>query len=160
VRPIFAKLALLPAVVALAAAPVVVYAAGPQHSTEAAIKAENARWADAFKQGDYQAIGRLYSDDGTLLQPGGDRVVGPSAIANYFTQGFAGKAPDTVTFSDYEFYGNDQVVTEVSSSTIRSQDGELKSRGKQTLIFLKPGVACKINRDIWNDDGPLKPGDR
>ncbi|WP_438391759.1 YybH family protein [Caballeronia sp. DA-9] len=159
-RPILAKLALLPAVVALAAATVVVYAAGPQHSTEAAIKAENARWADAFKQGDYQAIGRLYTDDGTLLQPGGDRVVGPAAIANYFTKGYAGKTPDTVTFSDFEFYGNDQVVTEVSNSTIRSQDGELKSRGKQTLIFLKQGGAWKLHRDIWNDNGPLKPRDR
>ncbi|QWA10747.1 SgcJ/EcaC family oxidoreductase [Sodalis ligni] len=158
--PIFTKPALLPAVVALAFASAAVYAADPPHSTVAAIKAENARWADAFKQGDYQAIGRLYTDDGTLLQPGDDRVVGPAAIAKYFTAGYAGKAPDTVTFSDAEFYGNDEAVTEVSNSTIRGHDGKLKSRGKQALIFLKQGGVWKLHRDIWNDNGPLKPGDR
>jgi uncharacterized protein (TIGR02246 family) len=159
-RPIFAKLVLLPAVVALAAASFAVYAAGPQPATEAAIKAENARWADAFKQGDYPAIGRLYTADGTLLQPGGDRVIGPAAIVNYFTEGYAGKTPSTVTFSDFEFYGNDEVVTEVSNSTVRDHDGKLKFRGKQILLFLKQGGAWKLHRDMWNDDGPLKPTDR
>ena len=136
------------------------FADGPQHSVETAIKAENARWADAFKRGDYQAIGRLYTADGTLLQPGGKRITGAAAISKYFTDGYAGKAPDTVTFSNFEFYGNDDVVTEVSDSIVRDHDGTLKSRGKQILVFLKQGKSWKLHRDIWNDDGPLKPGDR
>ncbi|NYE28596.1 uncharacterized protein (TIGR02246 family) [Rhodanobacter sp. K2T2] len=134
-------------------------ASNPSPQTEAAIRAQNALWSESFKQGDYQAIGRLYTKDGTLLQAGGDRVVGPAAIVNYFTKGAEGKAPATVTFSDYEFYGNEKVVAEVSDYTIRSHDGKLTSRGKQMLIFLKQGGAWKLHRDIWNDNGPLKPGD-
>jgi uncharacterized protein (TIGR02246 family) len=159
-RPISTRMALFSAAAALAVTSLPAHAAGPQRSTVAAIKAENARWADAFKRGDYHAIGRLYTEDGTLLQPGGGRVTGRAAIAEYFAKGYAGKKPDTVTFGNYEFYGNEQVVTEVSSSTIRNHAGRLTSRGKQTLIFLKQGGAWKLHRDIWNDDGPLTSGDR
>ncbi|XYK64826.1 SgcJ/EcaC family oxidoreductase [Serratia nematodiphila] len=156
----FTKSALFAAAVTVAIVPTVVYAASPNQSTETAIRAENDRWANAFKRGDYRAIGHLYTEDGTLLQPGGERVTGAAAISKYFTEGYTGKAPDTVTFSNFEFYGNDKVVTEVSDSIIRDHDGNLKSRGKQILIFLKQGDSWKLHRDIWNDDGPLKPGDR
>ncbi|MFS2161037.1 SgcJ/EcaC family oxidoreductase [Pseudomonas sp. Pseusp122] len=159
-RSIFSKLMLIPAVAALAATSFSAWAAGPQPSTEAAIKSENARWAEAFKQGDYQAIGRLYTRDGALLQPGGERVTGPDAIASYFAEGYAGKTPDTVSFSEFEFYGNDEVVTEVSNASIRSRDGKLKVRAKQMLIFVKQDGVWKLHRDMWNDNSALKPTDR
>lgn len=159
-RPIFARLALLPVVITLTAVSAPAYAEGPQLSTQAAIKAENDRFADAFKRGDYQAIGNLYTEDGTLLQPGGERIRGQAAIANYFTKGYAGKPPATVTFSNFEFYGNDDVVTEVSDATVRSHDGKVEYLGKQTLIFLKQGGAWKLHRDMWNDNAPLKPDER
>ncbi|CAB3770940.1 nuclear transport factor 2 [Burkholderia sp. MSh2] len=122
---------------------------------EAAIKAENARWADAFARGDYEAIGRLYTRDGALLPPGGDKVTGGSAIAAYFTKGYAGSRPDTVSFSQYEFYGDDRAVTEVSDAEIRDHDGKLKLRAKQTLVFLKQDGVWKLHRDIWNDYPPV-----
>ncbi|WP_396331410.1 YybH family protein [Burkholderia anthina] len=137
------------------AAPAV--AGSSQHPPGAAIKAENARWADAFARGDYEAIGRLYTNDGTLLPPGGDKITGSRAITEYFTKGYAGSKPATVSFSNFEFYGNDRVVTEISDAEIRDHDGKLQYRGKQTLVFLKQGGAWKLHRDMWNDDGPLKP---
>ena len=127
-----------------------------QPPPEAAIKAENARWADAFGRGDYEAIGRLYTNDGTLLPPGGDKVTGSSAIASYFTNGYAGSKPDVVSFSHEEFYGNDRVVTEVSDAEVRDHGGKLKFRGKQILVFLKQGGVWKLHRDIWNGYGPRK----
>ncbi|MFJ2995488.1 YybH family protein [Pandoraea sp. NPDC087047] len=126
----------------------------PQPQVEAAIKAENARWAQAYARGDYEAVGRLYTKDGTLLQPGGERITGASAITAYFAKASAGSAPDTVSFSNYEFYGNDQVVTEVSDAEIHDPTGKLKYRGKQILIFLKQGGAWKLHRDMWNDSAP------
>lgn len=68
-------------------------AGGSPRSPEAAIKAENARWADAFARGDYEAIGRLYTRDGTLLPPGGDKIKGSSAIVGYFTKGMPDQNP-------------------------------------------------------------------
>ncbi|CAN0627397.1 exported protein of unknown function [Burkholderia multivorans] len=62
-------------------------AGGPPPQTEAAIKAENARWADAFARGDYEAIGRLYTNDGALLPPGGDRVTGGQRDCGVLRQG-------------------------------------------------------------------------
>ncbi|RQU80104.1 DUF4440 domain-containing protein [Burkholderia cenocepacia] len=131
-------------------------AGGAQRLPEAAIKAENARWADAFARGDYDAIGRLYTDDGTLLPPGGDKVTGHRAITDYFINGYAGSKPGTVSFSNYEFYGNDRVVTEVSDAEVRDHDGKLKVRAKQTLIFLKQGGTWKLHRDMWNAYPPVK----
>ena len=131
-------------------------AAGPQRPPEAAIKAENARWADAFARGDYDAIGRLYTDDGALLPPGGDKVTGRRAITEYFTNGYAGSKPGTVSFSHYEFYGNERVVTEVSDAEVRDGDGKLKVRAKQTLVFLKQGGVWKLHRDMWNAYPPVK----
>ncbi|ALK34929.1 YybH family protein [Burkholderia plantarii] len=136
------------------AAPAVAGAPGPQ--TEAAIKAENARWSDAFARGDYAAIGRLYTRDGALLPPGGERIVGGAAIAEHFATSYAGSKPDTVSFSHYEFYGNDQTVAEVSDADVRDPAGELKYRGKQILVFVKQDGAWKLHRDIWNDYPPRK----
>jgi ketosteroid isomerase-like protein len=129
-------------------------ASGAQRLPEAAIKAENARWAEAFGRGDYDAIGRLYTEDGALLPPGGDRVTGPGAIVEYFAKGYAGSKPHTVSFSNYEFYGNDRMVTEVSDADIHDPSGKLTFRGKQTLIFLKQGNTWKLHRDIWNSYAP------
>ncbi|WP_175869911.1 nuclear transport factor 2 family protein [Burkholderia sp. BCC0397] len=131
-------------------------AGGTQRPPEAAIKAENVRWADAFARGDYDAIGRLYTDDGTLLPPGGDKVTGHRAITEYLVKGYAGSKPGTVAFSNYEFYGNDRVVTEVSDAEVRDHDGKLTVRAKQTLIFLKQGGMWKLHRDMWNAYPPVK----
>ncbi|KVD39129.1 DUF4440 domain-containing protein [Burkholderia sp. ABCPW 11] len=131
-------------------------AGGAQRPPEAAIKAENTRWADAFARGDYDAISRLYTDDGTLLPPGGDKVTGRRAIAEYFTNGYAGSKPGTVSFSNDEFYGDDRVVTEVSDVEVRDGEGKLKIRAKQTLVFLKQGGTWKLHRDMWNAYPPVK----
>ncbi|MFM0649628.1 nuclear transport factor 2 family protein [Paraburkholderia bryophila] len=135
-------------------------AGAPQPQAEAAIKAENVRWADAFARGDYEAIGRLYTNDGALLPPGGDRVTGGSTIAAYFAKGYAGEKPGTVSFSNYEFYGNDRSVTEVSDAEIRDHHGKLIYRGKQILLFLKEDGAWKLHRDMWNDYATQKSDSR
>ena len=129
---------------------------GSQRPPEAAIKAENARWADAFARGDYEAIGRLYTDDGTLLPPGGDKVTGSRAITEYFAKGYAGSKPGTVSFSHDEFYGDDRTVTEVSDAEVRDHDGKLRIRAKQILVFVKQAGVWKLHRDMWNDYGPVR----
>jgi ketosteroid isomerase-like protein len=117
-----------------------------------AIKAENAKWAAAFKRGDYKAIGMLYTAGGALLPQGEPRVIGGAAIEHYFAQAHAGKKPDSVSFSDYEFYGDSRTVTEVTNVAVHGPDGKLKLRGKQMLLFVKQGDAWKLHRDIWNAD--------
>jgi len=118
---------------------------------EAAIKAENARFAQAYGQGNYVAIGRLYTKDGALLPPGGGKIIGATAITEYFSKQHVGSRPDTVSFANYEFYGDDKTVTEVSDAEIHDSDGNLKYSGKQILIFLKQDGVWKLHRDMWND---------
>lgn len=120
----------------LLAAPMLAFASGSQNPPEAEIKAENARWAEE------------------------NRVVGQAAIAAYFTQKSGKSAPRTVSFSNYEFYGDDRMVTEISDTEIRDSSGKLVSRGKQTLIFLKQGGSWKLHRDIWNGNPSLNSGEQ
>jgi len=127
---------------------------GPTHQTETAIKAENARWADAFRRGDYVAIGHLYTKNGALLPPGGDRVTGSTAITAYFAKAYAKSQPGSVSFSNYEFYGDDQAMTEVSDAEVRDHSGKLQIHAKQTLIFLKQGGVWKLHRDMWSSYAP------
>lgn len=124
----------------------------PDAPAATAILAENAKWAAAYTEGDFTAIGGLYTDDGTLLPPGGKRVAGRDAITRYFQQEYAGRQTGTIRFSDYEFYGNDREITEVANLEIYGPVGNLKSRGKQVLIFLKQGDQWRLHRDIWNSD--------
>jgi len=130
------------------------FASGPNPQTEAAIKAENARWAEAYGRADYEAIGHLYTADGTLLPPGADNVTGGHAITEYLTKAYAGAPPGTVSFSNYQFYGDDQAVTEVSDAEVRDHDGIVTFRGKQILIFLKQGKTWKLHRDMWSGYAP------
>ncbi|WP_019937835.1 DUF4440 domain-containing protein [Bordetella sp. FB-8] len=127
---------------------------GPTRQTEAAIKAQNARWANAFGRGDYAAIGHLYTKNGALLPPGGDRVTGRAAITAYFAKAYAGSRPGSVSFSNDEFYGDNQAVTEVSDADVRDHDGKLQIHAKQTLIFLKQGGVWKLHRDMWSSYAP------
>nr|WKF60131.1 hypothetical protein HUO10_004643 [Paraburkholderia busanensis] len=121
-----------------------------QHSFEVAIKAENTRWAEAFGRGDYKAIGRLYTEDGALLPPGGERIIGANAITEYFTKGHTETTPDILSFSNEEFYGDGKAMTEVSDAEIRDQRGNVKFRGKQILIFVMQGGVWKLHRDMWS----------
>ncbi len=123
------KIAQLTAAALALAASSFANAASVQPAIQEAIKAENVRWADAYKKGDFDAIGRLYTHDGALLQPNGERIIGPAAIVKYF-KGSVGKEPNTVSFSDYEFYGDNETVTEVSDAVVRDHSGVIHSSSK------------------------------
>lgn len=144
---------------ALLSIPIAATAGTSPSASEAKIRAENARWAEAYAQGDYATIGKLYTDDGMLLPPGETRVVGPAAIAAYFADKARKSGPKTITFSNYEFYGDGRMVTEISDTEIRDQEGNLISRGKQILIFVKKGATWKLHRDIWNASPLNAPSD-
>ncbi len=121
---------------------------------EAAIRAENARWAEAYARGDAAAIGARYTDDAELLPPGEARVRGRAAITAYFGRRGPGASPRTIRFVDAECFGDGATVTEISDTEIRDGDGSLVGRGRQMLVFVRQGTAWKLHRDIWNAAPP------
>lgn len=124
---------------------------------EAALRAENARWAEASARHDFAALGALYTLNGELLPPDEHRVVGRAAIANYFEQWASATAPHTITFSRETFYGNAQEVTEISDSALWDEHGKCMARGKQILIFLKQNGHWLIHSDMWNSSPLASP---
>lgn len=144
----------------LLAAPPAARADGLQDPPDAAIRAENARWAEAYARGDYAAIGALYTADGALLPPGEDRVAGRAAIAAYFAKRGEPGAARTIRFSQVEIYGDARTATEISDTEIRDASGKRIARGKQTLVFLKQDGRWQLHRDMWNADAPRDAEDR
>jgi uncharacterized protein (TIGR02246 family) len=133
---------------------------GTQKNDDAAIEAVTERWALAYAKGDLEAISQMYTEDAKLLPEGSGAVVGRAAILKYFEKNLRPTLPATLSFSHYEIYGNGQVATSVSELEIRDPDGRLKTRGKQIIVLLNQGGQWKIHRDIWTNNGPIKPGDR
>ncbi|WP_414441997.1 YybH family protein [Burkholderia sp. 22PA0106] len=74
---------------------------------------ERALGREAYARGDHAALGALYTDDGTLLPPGEDRVMGRAAIVAYFTKHAQPGAAHTIRFSHAEVYGDGRMATEL-----------------------------------------------
>ncbi len=117
------------------------------HPDAAAISAAAASWADAYNRGDLEAVLDLYTPDAQLLPEGSEPVVGRAAILDFFRKMQQSQPPQTVHFSQFEFYGGNAQVTEYSVVEIRDAAGKLMSRGKQVLIRLKQDGQWKIHRE-------------
>ncbi len=134
------------------------FGADMQNHTDAeTLKTAAATWAAAYNRGDVDAIVAMYTDDAQLLPEGSEAIVGHEAIRAFFKKLMGAQPPDNVQFSRFEFYGVEPAVTERSDVEIRDHNGKLKVRAKQVLIRVKQNGQWKIHRDIWTNDGGVKP---
>lgn len=153
------------AIVPVAVGALVAYASpasarDPQHPQAAQIMAANQQWLDAYGRDDMAALAQLYTEDARLLPEGSAAVIGRPDIVAYLAKLKAGGPATTLSFNNYEFYGDDLVVTEITDTEVRDATGKLKSRGKQILVFVKQAGEWKLHRDMWTRNGPLKADDR
>jgi uncharacterized protein (TIGR02246 family) len=126
------------------------------HPDTQAIEAAAARFAEAFGRDDFDALLALYTPNARLLVDGGEPVDGLAAIREFFVRWKAANGAQTIRFSQFEFYGEDPVVTEVSQMEIRdAASGQLQARGKQILVRVKQDGQWRIHRDIWNGNGAV-----
>lgn len=131
--------------------------AAPSAADEAAIKKENQRWADAWNRNDIPGVVDLYTDDARLLPDEQGPVAGHAAIAQYLQKIKDASASDTISFANFEFYGDGQSMAEYGEFEFRAKDGAVKARGKQVLIYVKKGGQWKLHRDIWTSSTPSSP---
>lgn len=117
----------------------------------------NEGWVQAVAQGDTAAIVNLYAEDGRLMPPGQESVVGHEALRN----AWAGliSMTDTLTFSSDVLEVSPSAAMAYDIGTYRlvrtTPEGEqARDRGKYVVVWEKVGGEWKVAADIFNSSQP------
>jgi uncharacterized protein (TIGR02246 family) len=133
--------------------------AGLSAKDEAAIRAIDAAWSQAFATGDGNALAAVYTADATVL-PSNEPIQKGEAVKKYFvgfTEGYSG----TFEFTPTAVEGRGDLAYTVG--TYRATLTEKKAGAKPfpteegkyiTVVKKQPDGSWKIAYDIWNLNAP------
>lgn len=119
------------------------------HTITEQIDQRNTAFEAAFAAGDGAAIGAMYTDDGTILPPGGAAITGPEAIGKFW-QGVIDSGVARVELMTDEVEKAGDLAIEVSNFEMYAADGSVAASGKYVVVWKRDGNAWKLHRDIWN----------
>ncbi len=115
----------------------------------AGIDETNARFMQAFNQGDAAAATALYTEDAILLPPGQDMVIGLQAIQEFLAAYIETNALSglVLTSSDVQVRGN----LAVGVGTVQSK--AMQYEGKYLVVWKKQEEGSwKLYRDMWSSN--------
>lgn len=114
-----------------------------------AIEKANATFMETFGRGDAAGMAGLYTAEGELLPPGGDRVSGHGGIEAFWSavmdMGIASARLETVELDD-----QGKTAIEVGRYTLGTADGSVADEGKYLVVWKNESGGWKLHRDIWN----------
>jgi uncharacterized protein (TIGR02246 family) len=116
-----------------------------------------ARWTEAVKAKNADAIVSMYADDATVLPEEKDAVSGKSAIRAFYIDWFAGrvKLVDQKFESINSVQEGDLLIDSTKYSGVLVKDGkEIPITGKRLVVWKREFQAWKILRDTWNNSVP------
>jgi uncharacterized protein (TIGR02246 family) len=118
-----------------------------------AIRAADDQFVAAFNRGDAAGVAALYTEQGQLLPPNADFVIGREAI-QAFWQGAMdmGIASAKIEILEVEEHGDTAI--EVSTFALYAQGGQELDAGKFIVIWKRVGGEWKLHRDIFNSSKP------
>jgi uncharacterized protein (TIGR02246 family) len=118
-----------------------------------AIRAADDQFVAAFNRGDAAGVAALYTEQGQLLPPNADFVIGREAI-QAFWQGAMdmGIASAKIEILKVEEHGDTAI--EVSTFALYAQGGQELDAGKFIVIWKRVGGEWKLHRDIFNSSKP------
>ncbi|MFQ5549449.1 MAG: DUF4440 domain-containing protein [Woeseia sp.] len=124
----------------------------PQTDLEG-LKAMRDVWQSAFDARDSAALAAIYAEDGALMPPNSDTLIGRAAIeafwADFQASGIGGEIKDT------EAYAHGDVGYKVGTYTISDADGATVDEGKYVEIWRYIDGTWQMHRDIFNSNLPL-----
>jgi uncharacterized protein (TIGR02246 family) len=127
------------------------YADGDDVSKE--IEAANAMFRSAFEERDDAKITALYTNDGMLLPPNSDFVVGRANIRTFWKAAMdEGIVSVRLRTAETELL-NDTVL-ERGEYTLMNAAGMQVDKGKYLVVWKRRGMAWLIHRDCWNSSQP------
>jgi len=114
-----------------------------------AIHTANSDFMSVFRRADPEGMAALYTDDGTLLPPGGDAIQGRDGIAAFWRSvmdmGIASAELETVELDEQ---GNTAI--EVGRYRLGTAEGKTADQGKYLVVWKRADGAWKLHRDVWN----------
>jgi uncharacterized protein (TIGR02246 family) len=118
-----------------------------------AISTAVAKFVGAFNSGDAAAVAAFYTEQGQLLPPNADFMVGKEAI-QAFWQGAMDMGIASCRLEIREVEQHDDVAIEVGTYTLNAQDGTELDAGKYIVIWKRVEGEWKLHRDIFNSSKP------
>jgi uncharacterized protein (TIGR02246 family) len=118
-----------------------------------AIAAAGEAFTSAYNGGDAAGMAALYTEEGQLLPPNADFMIGREAI-QAFWQGVmdAGIASIKIELLEVDDHGDTAI--EVSKYALHAQDGTELDAGKFIVIWKRVEGEWKLHRDIFNSSKP------
>ncbi len=124
----------------------------PQTDLEG-LKAMQDVWQSAFDARDSAALAAIYAEDGALMPPNSDTVIGRAAIeafwADFQASGIGAEIKDTEVYA----HGDDGYT--VGVYTVTDAGGATIDEGKYVVIYRNVDGKWQMHRDIWNSNLPL-----
>ena len=118
-----------------------------------AIAAADDQFMATFNSGDAAGVAALYTEQGQLLPPNADFMIGRQAI-QAFWQGAMDMGIASAKIEIIEVEGHGDTAIEVSKYTLHAQGGEELDAGKFIVIWKRVGGEWKLHRDIFNSSKP------
>lgn len=124
---------------------------------KAEIQALETAWSTAQNAKDINALMAMYADDAVSMPEGAPTLRGKAAIQAQLEVDFAkAKEGQTSTYEVQDIFGDDNVVTEIGTSTTKDASGAVVRTGKYVAIWQKSDGKYLCIRELYNSDAPAK----
>ena len=107
----------------------------------------------AFDARDAAALAAIYAEDGELMPPNSETVIGRAAIEANLTDSLASSI--SVGLKDTEVYAHGDVGYKVGTYTVSDAGGATIDEGKYVEVWRHADGKWQLHRDIWNSNLPL-----
>lgn len=118
-----------------------------------AIANANKDFMVTFGQGDAAGMADLYTDDGQVLPPNSDFVMGKEAIQTFW-QALMDMGIKEAKLDIVEVEQQDDLAVEVSKYTLQGAEGQVLDQGKYIVVWKQENGQWKLHRDIFNSSLP------
>jgi uncharacterized protein (TIGR02246 family) len=119
---------------------------------KATIEKLNDAFVAAFNKGDFAAVAALYTEDATVLPPGGTMIKGRSGIQAFWTQAGQSIGDVKLTAVDVKPLGP-EAAREIGTFSLMTKGAQSQQVvGKYVVVWQKVGSDWKLATDIWNTD--------
>jgi uncharacterized protein (TIGR02246 family) len=126
---------------------------GTAQELRGAIDAANKTFMERFAAGDAAGLAALYTEQGQLLPPNADFMIGHSAI-QAFWQGAMDMGIKAAKIETLEVEGHGNTAIEVSKYTLHAEGGQELDAGKFIVVWKQESGQWKLHRDIFNSSNP------
>jgi uncharacterized protein (TIGR02246 family) len=118
-----------------------------------AIASANENFMDTFSQGDAAGMADLYTEDGQVLPPNSDFVMGKEAIQSFW-QALIDMGIKEVKLDIGEVEQQNDLAFEVSRFMLAGDEGQVLDQGKYIVVWKEEHGQWKLHRDIFNSSLP------